>query len=628
MSLFLRLVALLGSPAHAVNRVTARLLPFLSSRLPGALILAALLGIAAWASAQDTDRAIAARPQPIETSVGELVDSSTSAWVAVSGLLSGPHLDNGIYASDQDTHFLRISDDPHDHVRPPGQEPLVEPGPRQTTFRLTQGDGVTRWFYVLREASGDRALVVRSARDGNAIRLRSVVVAPEGRVDGIPRLVELADAGSDPPSAPVDEADGRGRVTIRATFGDAAEMSCDTGDECPSGRTWRYLVTDAAHPDQQAWVDSQHPPDALPVTLTGVVATDAARMEVVVGTDEMAGALDGLRYPDDLVLADGIGPVLTDASYLGAMLLAICGVLLVLSAAIPYPVFRPLSRRAVDLPRPVVDELIGADAHGVLPGVGGAERVSGAPARIGWLPSNELARRAWHLRRDIPAPGDDRPRLALLAVEGSFVLPLETIRDRLRIEPGLVATNRGVQHALRLVGPGIRTVLGFASEADRDRIHTELDGQTDAPPVGPIPVAPRRRPAASRPWARMATAVSLATAAVVMVIGSAVGVLWSGASPVEAVLTTLAAAVVGTLALGIGAGHRLADEMLPSVALVGVIVAGVAAAASIGCGTWLTPNLAGCAEFAPVRLVAPLVALVAFCLSLWATPHLGIRQAG
>ncbi len=623
----MRLVALLGSPAHAVNRMTAGLLSFMPVRVPGALVFALLLGIAAWGSAQATERAIATRPQPFQTSLGTLAEGSTSAWVAVSGLLSGPHLDNSIYASDRETHFLRISDDPHDHVRAPGQEALVERGLRQTTFQLTQGDGVTRWFYVLREAGGDRAIVVRSARDGQAIRLRSVVATRVGSVEGMPHFVELADAGSEAPTASVGAVEDGQRLTIRATFADASQVSCDAGTACGAGRTWRYQVTDADHPEQRAWVDSAHAPDALPVTLTGVVATDASRMEVVLGTAEMAAALDGLRHPDDLVLADGIGPILTETSYLGAILLAISAAMLALSAAIPYPVFRAESRRNVDLPRPVVDELIGVDAHGVLPGVTGAERLSGAPARIGWLPPNELARRAWHLHRAMTSASDDRPGLALLAVEGNFVLPLEPIRDRLRIEPGLVATNRAVQHGLRMSGPAIRVVLGFASADDRDRIHAELDPRAEPPANGPIPVAPPQRRKASIRWARAAAAMALGATATVILVASVVGLLAGGTSGAEAAFAVVAVMALGTLALGVGRGHRLADELLPSIALLGVVVAAVATAASVGCGTWLTPNLTGCSEFAPARLVTPVVSLAAFCLCLWALPHLSARQA-
>src|SRR5687768_11421063 len=168
MIVALRLLALVGSLANAVDRLVGRVLGFLPFRVPGALLVALLVGLAAWGTAQETARAIETRPQPVATTVGELVDDATSAWVSVSGLLSGPHLDNSLYASDRQTHYLRISDDPHDHVVEGGGEQIsiTEFGRRQTIFELTTGDGVTRWFYVLREADGgDRALVVRSARE-------------------------------------------------------------------------------------------------------------------------------------------------------------------------------------------------------------------------------------------------------------------------------------------------------------------------------------------------------------------------------------------------------------------------------------------------------------------------------
>ena len=79
MTLVLRLLALLGSLAHGVDRLVGRLLGFLPFRVPGALLVAALLGVAAWNSMAETDRAMAARPTPIETSVSDLVDESTTA---------------------------------------------------------------------------------------------------------------------------------------------------------------------------------------------------------------------------------------------------------------------------------------------------------------------------------------------------------------------------------------------------------------------------------------------------------------------------------------------------------------------------------------------------------------------
>jgi len=198
MTIVLRLLAVVGSLAHATDRLVGKLLGFLPFRVPGVLLVAVLLGLAAWNGAAETSRAIAARPEPIELSVGTLVSDPTTAWVSVSGLLSGPHLDNSIYASDRGTHFLRISNDAHDQVIEGSGERIMEPGQRQTIFPLTQGDGVTRWFYVLRDAdNGRRAFVVRSARDGDEIRTRSVVATSSGVLDGLPHLTERTDAGAE-----------------------------------------------------------------------------------------------------------------------------------------------------------------------------------------------------------------------------------------------------------------------------------------------------------------------------------------------------------------------------------------------------------------------------------------------
>jgi len=121
--------------------------------------------------------------------------------------------------------------------------------------------------------------------------------------------------------------------------------------------------------------------------------------------------------------------------------------------------------------------------------------------------------------------------------------------------------------------------------------------------------------------------MALGATATVILVASVVGLLAGGTSGAEAAFAVVAVMALGTLALGVGRGHRLADELLPSIALLGVVVAAVAAATSVGCGTWLTPNLTGCSEFAPARLVTPVVSLAAFCLCLWALPHLSARQA-
>ena len=267
------------------------------------------------------------------------------------------------------------------------------------------------------------------------------------------------------------------------------------------------------------------------------------------------------------------------------------------------------------------------EVSGMLPGASGPEHLSGAPARLGWLPGRELARRAWHLRTPIADTADDRPRLALLAVEGSFVLPLEPVREQLRVEPGVVATSAAVRHGLRVIGPAIRVLLGFDSEAERDRVQRELQPGVDAPPIGPMPEEPAPRPSSRKPWARTATATALGATAALVIARTALDVLTGNVTGAGNAAGIVAALAMAALAVGIARRHPLADELLPSAALLGLVVAGVVTLASLGCGAWLTPNLDGCTGLDPVALVGPSAAVIAFAIGLWAMPHLADRPS-
>ena len=624
MTLLLRALALLGSISYGLERIAGRLLGFLPVRVPVAVILALVVGAAAWGSLQETSRAIAARPRPLETTIGALLEEPTAAWVSVSGILSGPHLDNQIYASDRSTHFLRISDDPHDHVQERGREPMMEPGRRQTIFQLTQGDGVTRWFYVLRDPDGaDEAIVVRSARTADDIRTRSIEVRSAGMLEGLPHLVEVADAATSEPTASVSGIPDGERRIVRASLGEEVEMACDGGSACRDGRTWRYRVTDAADPNARGWMDSPHPPNGQPVTLNGVVTTDAGRMEIVLATNEMQAALAGVRHPADLVLADGIGPLVPEVSYLGTVLLGFVAAVLMASAAVPYPIFRPTAgRRSSDAPRPVVDELIPVEVDGHASPASERERLRGASARIGWLPPRELARRAWHLRQDLPLADDDRARLALLAVEGNFVVPIDRIRDQLDVESGVIATGGALRPGLRLTGPGLRLTLAMESAAQRDRVHRELAVAVEPPPAGPLPAVERRPRSTGPAWARPATAAALAIPGLLAVAGGVIALLANDAAPIGAVVTIAAGVALGALAVGVASHNPLSQDLLPSVALLGLVVAAIMVPASVSCGTWLTPNLAGCDPFGPLDLLPPLAGVAAFAFTLWALPRL------
>lgn len=624
MTLVLRALALLGSISYGLDRVGSRMLGLLPFRVPAGVVLALLLGAAAWGSAQETSRAIAARPQPAETTIDALVADPSSGWVSVAGILSGPHLDNQIYASDRATHFVRISDDPHDHVQERGREPMMEPGRRQTIFQLTTGDGVTRWFYVLRTAGGGgEAIVVRSARDASDIRTRSIEVSAAGRLDGLPRLVEVADAARAEPTASVRGVPDHEQRIVRAILGEGTEVACDAGDACRDGRTWRYPVTDAADSTATAWLDSPHPPDGQPVTLDGVVTTDPGRMEIVLATSEMQTALEGLRHPTGLVLADGIGPLVPESSYLGAVVLGGVAAVLLASAAVRYPVFRRTgTARTGGMPRPVVGELVPVEIDGHAPGTSQPERLRGAAATIGWVPARELARRAWHLRRDVPQPDDERPRLALLAVEGNFVVPLEPIRSQLRVEQGVIATGSALRAGLRLAAPGLRLTLGFDTADQRDRVRHELVAPTHPPPAGALPTVDRRVRQAGVSWARPATVAALAIAGLLAAAGGVQALLANETAPIGAGVAIAAAAALWALALGVARRSTLVHELLPSVSVLGLMVAALLVPASLSCGTWLTPALTECEAVGALDLLPPIAGVVAFGFTLWALPRI------
>ncbi|MGH2402610.1 MAG: hypothetical protein ACRDE6_07845, partial [Candidatus Limnocylindria bacterium] len=154
-----------------------------------------------------------------------------------------------------------------------------------------------------------------------------------------------------------------------------------------------------------------------------------------------------------------------------------------------------------------------------------------------------------------------------------------------------------------------------------------LEPGIPAPPVGPIPEAPAPRSSTGRPWARTATALALGATAALVLAGTALGVLAGEGTGVGTGVAIVATLALATLALGIARRHPLADELLPSAALLGLVVAGVVALASLGCGAWLSPNLAGCSGLDPVALVPPVAAVIACAIALWAMPHLADRPS-
>jgi multisubunit Na+/H+ antiporter MnhB subunit len=136
-----------------------------------------------------------------------------------------------------------------------------------------------------------------------------------------------------------------------------------------------------------------------------------------------------------------------------------------------------------------------------------------------------------------------------------------------------------------------------------------------------------RPPSPAHRWARRAAAVALAGTAVLVVATAAVSLLAPGSDVFGLVLPTLGALGLAGLALGIARRSQLAQELLPSVGVVGLVVAVVVALGSATCGTWLTPTGAECEAFQAVRLVPPLVAAAGFGVTLWAVTRLGRAPA-
>ncbi|MGH2417104.1 MAG: hypothetical protein ACRDFY_02100, partial [Candidatus Limnocylindria bacterium] len=67
--------------------------------------------------------------------------------------------------------------------------------------------------------------------------------------------------------------------------------------------------------------------------------------------------------------------------------------------------------------------------------------------------------------------------------------------------------------------------------------------------------------------------------------------------------------------------------LLPSVAVLGLVVAALLVPASMSCGTWLTPNLAGCDAVGVIDLLPPLAGVAAFLITLLALPRLAAGEA-
>ncbi|MGH2444854.1 MAG: hypothetical protein ACRDGD_02260 [Candidatus Limnocylindria bacterium] len=617
MSIVLRALALVGAVAHGVNQMVARLLPFLPQRLPGALLVATILAAGSVLAVRATSEAIASRPEPTPLPLGEVIEGNVNEWITVRGLLSGPHVDNSLYA-DTDVHFVRIRDDPHDREDPE----LVPPGARTTIFRLGGSDGVPRWFYVLRDPEDPaRGIIVRSPREGRQIRDRAIRARVVGRHEGVPLLVEIGLAsvdGDERPDTGAALASPNGEVIVAGVFADGAETDADT---------WRYRLEDPTDGATLAFVDASHPPDALPVELSGLVATDAYHLDLVLETDEMDAALAGVAHSDSRLFLDGVGPLLPETSYLPAALLGGAAGFLLLSQLIGYPIFRRGGRAFGSERRPVIGEPILAQLDGLLPAPAGPRVIRGSSVELAWMPRHELERRAWQLRHQLADTGDGAPRLALVAAEDAFLMQVEPLRDALSVERGDIVASSVVRPGLRLRAPGLRATLTFASETDRARAERELDPGTPPAMAGVPPESEPQPVARATPLPRFVTAGGLGLVGLLVVAASIADLVTGASTPIGLVAPVLAAASLLLLGRGLLLRSSWAREMLPSVAMLGIVVAAVLAIGGSACGSWLLPTLESCPPFSPLTLVIPVVSVVVFGIGLWATPRL-VREPG
>ena len=593
-----RAAALVGWLAHATGRLLGGIIWFAPRGAPWALLIAALLGVGAWRSAEGARATTAGQPRPEPVGLAEVVDLRAIGWVATSSVVRGPFLDSSSY-----------------------------------------GAPVQRWYYLLLDPLDDAvALIARSAERLEDRRTRTIVA----RVEADPAAVASALAGLAAGTLTVDperylvEVPGRrpsvligdavasptgrglqpGEVALRGSFGEASRAADGSG--------WEYLVSDRG---RAVVVRSPYPPDALPVDVWGVATTDRVRAEQAAAVPELQAALGGRRLPDRRLLAEGVTPPLPDVSYLPAMILATLAATLVIGWLTGYPLFRrtPLPAGISSWPMRPGDE-VPADLYGT--DRRGSQRtvVDGAPARLALLAPDELERRTWQYglaeaglaAAPVLDPAAGPSVLALSSGEGPILLQLDPAPDDLRLASGALVEAGGSRPALRIRAAGIDLVAAFASVAERDRAVVAIAPdrlasiRDDEPPRPEI-----ERPA---PTAAAALALPVRTAGFVL---AAVGAIFlaGGASGLPSVIAGRSELIpsVAQLAVGIGflavargvwlrRGWALGVGF--NVAWVGAAISAFLIFAAPQCGLWLAPNLAACEAVGPLGSIAALAAAI------------------
>ncbi len=592
MNLFIsRAAAVIGWPAYAIGRLMRGIVWFAPRGIPWALIIAGLLSIGAWRSLDAAHAAIAMQPSPTPVGLVEVVDSDSTGWVGTSSIVRGPFLDSRSY-----------------------------------------GAAVQRWYYLLLDPRDETvAMVARSAQRLEERRTRTIVA----RVEVDPPLVAATSAGFavgtlsvDPERHLVEVVDRRpsrltgdviatpnghgldqGEVILRGSF--------DAGRPAADGDGWEYLVTQGG---RAVIVRSPYAPDALPVDVWGVAATDRVRTEQATAVPELQAALGDRRLPERRLLAEGVGPPLAEVSFLSSMLMFALATILTIGWLIGYPVFRREhagERISTWTLRPgdeISAQLHGNDRRGVARII-----VDGGPARIARLARDELQRRSWQFALPgaavVASASDDSAStagvLTISSGEGPILFPLDPGPADLRIAAGTLVHAGHTAPTLRIRSTGLDLLAAFSSTIDRDRaivaidparLGAELDGQ---PGAGR---SPRRAPvfAAAQMPLRAAAIVFGAVGALVLV-GAVIGLMnyiAGGSDPFAALAQLAVALCLGAVGRGVWLRRDWAQGAGFTVGWVGAAVSAFLIAAAPQCGLWLAPNLAACQAMGPVGSVA------------------------
>jgi len=591
-----RAAAGVGWLAHSIGRLIGSIIWFAPRGVPWAILVAALLATGAWRSVEDARVAQANQPRPDPVGLADVVENRATGWVGTSSIVRGPFLDSAAY-----------------------------------------GASIQRWYYLLTDPADDSvAMIARSTERLEQRRTRTIVARVEQEPSAVARalgaleagtlevhperyLVELADRRPtvlvDDEVVTPDDREVAGDITLRGEFG--------AGQPTADGEAWEYLVSDG---NRAVVVRSPHPPDALPVDVWGVAATDRTRAEQAAAVPELQAALDDRSLPERRLLAEGVTPPFATISHLPAMMLAALAVVILIGWLIGYPLYRrhPFPDRIATWPMQPGDEipaaLFGSDRRG-------SQRVvvDGSPGRLALLDADEVERRSWQfaLRDTVgggPAAAEDATDssgiLTLSSGEGPILVRLGPGSPDVDMSAGTVFGGGRARPALRLRAADLDVLATFSSAADRDRAVAAIEPWRAESLAGRPPAreAVRRPvPGARLPVPLRVAAVVLAAVGALFMIGGAIG-LTAGMAGRSELVPGAGQLMIGiglaAVARGVWLRRSWADGVGFNVAWIGAAIAAFLVIAAPGCGLWLTPNLVACDAIGPLGSAGALAAAI------------------